>query len=193
MTAMGLDVKEKGYLSEREIIESVVAGNRDNFRLLVELHQDKVYAMVRRQVGDAALSSELTQEALVKAYVNLPSFRFQSAFSTWLIRIALNVTHTYFRSRRFKERQKTMPLENAEQRGQMPQGATEPEITERDLSKLRGAIAQLKPIYREVVVLCCLESKTYEEAAAILQIPRGTVCSRMNKAFQMLKNSLAAV
>jgi RNA polymerase sigma-70 factor, ECF subfamily len=187
---MALDVREKDYLSEREIIESVVSGNRDNYRFLVELHQHKVYAMIRRQVGDHHIACELTQESLVKAYVNLPSFRFQSAFSTWLIRIALNVTNTYFRSRRFKEGQKTMPLENTEENG-AAQSEPEPYVTEKDLSKLRQAIAQLKPIYRDVVVLCCLERKTYDEAASILQIPGGTVRSRMNKAFQMLKQIFA--
>lgn len=186
---MGENKTDNDYASEREIITSVIAGNRENFRYLVAAHQQKVFAMIRRQVTDEHLAGDLTQDAFVKAYVNLPSFRFESSFSTWLIRIALNVTHTYFRSRQFKEAQKTMPLDPLFDAGHPDSAHHEAAASAIDIQRLRRVISTLKPIYREVIVLCCLEGKTYDEASSILQIPRGTVCSRMNTAFRLLKDN----
>ena len=90
--------------SDEELIRLVVRGEKDEFRHLVRRYQDQVYAMILRSVGDDAIARELAQEAFLKAFLNLKSFRFESAFSTWLIRIALNQSHSYFSSRRFKER-----------------------------------------------------------------------------------------
>ena len=188
------EVVEAAYLSEREIIQRVLSGHRDDFRHLVTAHQDKVYSMVMRQSGDPNIARELTQEAFVKAYLALPRFRFNSSFSTWLIRIALNTMQTYFSSKAFREQQCMSSLDANKQAevhfGQDINQTENTGPTEVEVYRLQQQISKLKSRYREVIVLCFLENKTYEEAAAILQIPRGTVCSRMNKAFKLLKAGL---
>ena len=172
--------------AEARVIRRVLAGQRDEFRELVLLHEQRVFAMVMRMVGDRAIAAELTQEAFLKAYLNLASFRFHARFSTWLIRIALNVTNSYFSSRRYKEQMKTTSLTPHFAAAAVAPGA-ETQQREAAIARIQKCIGKLKPIYRDVVVLCSLEEKSYEEAATILGIPLGTVCSRMNKAFELLR------
>lgn len=188
----GMDNPEhtRGDELERELIKRVLAGERDEFRTLVERHQDTIYALVMRQVGDATVARELSHEAFVKAYRNLSSFRFASSFSTWLVRIAMNTTHSYFSSAHYKARLRNVSLESSPEL--LDDHSTDSDPTQRahereKVQTLRDAIGSLKPIYREVVTLCFLESKTYQEAAQILEIPLGTVCSRLNIAQHKLR------
>lgn len=189
---MESDVCEKD--AERELVASVLRGKSEDFGHLVRMHQDKVFCMIMRQVGDYGVSADLTQDVFLRAFRGLGSFRRESSFSTWLMRITLNVTNSYFRSRRFLEGRRTCSIEESEiEKMGQEEGVLEKTLAKQDKDKLHGAIRGMKAIYREVVVLCCLEAKTYEEAAVILQVPRGTICSRMNKAFQMLKAALVEV
>lgn len=175
--------------SDEELIRLVVRGEKDEFRHLVRRYQDQVYAMILRSVGNEAIARELAQEAFLKAFLHLKSFRFESAFSTWLIRIALNQSHSYFSSRRFKERKRTTELDETWHAAQhTTQG--DPMERKQELDRLRVASGSLKPKFRDVVVLCSLEGRSYEECANMLDIPIGTVRSRLNKARLELRKSL---
>jgi RNA polymerase sigma-70 factor (ECF subfamily) len=182
--------QEEGHKSktEREIIESVLAGEQEDFRFLLMTYQNGIFALVMRTVGERDVAEELTQDVFVRAYNGLHHFRFESKFSTWLIRIAINVTNSYFASKSFRDRKRLAPLTSS-----INQVATDSaesaEILDESLKHLQDCIAKLKPHFREVVMLCGLERKSYEEASLILKIPVGTVGSRMNKAFKILKES----
>lgn len=176
-------------VSDEELIRLVLKGEKDEFRHLVRRHQDRVYAMIRRSVGDEATARELAQETFLKAFLNLKSFRFESAFSTWLIRIALNQSHSYFSSRRFKERSRTTELDETWHAAQQTTDG-DPMVRKQELEQLRTAIGDLKPKLRDVVVLCSLEGRSYEETATLLEVPIGTVRSRLNKARLELRKSL---
>lgn len=171
---------------EAEIIRRVNGGERDEFRKLVLTHQDRVFSMIMRAVGDREVARELTQDTFVRAYKSLGKFRFEATFSTWVTRIAINLAHSYFSSRRFKEEQRTQGLTPAHT-AELRQDAELDTFDTSSIERLRGFIAELSPKYREVVILVSFENKTYEESARILSIPVGTVRSRLNKARLILR------
>lgn len=178
--------------SEKELIRRVLSGAKDDFRELVLAHQARVFSLVMRQVANEAIANELTQEVFLKAYVNLHRFRFEAQFSTWLIRIALNVCNSYFVSKRYRQSKTTMSVNESEiqEVAATPSG----DIEEREtLRRLRDALLTLSPKLREVIVLCGFEERPYEEVATILQIPIGTVRSRLNKARNVLRKKVFEV
>jgi RNA polymerase sigma-70 factor (ECF subfamily) len=168
---------------EMEALRRAQAGDPEAFRVLVEIHYEKIFAIEYKQVRNRELAEELTQETFIKAYRHIKSFRGQSKLSTWLTRIAFNTTATYFKSRRFKEDRLSVQLEDQHVASQ------EDGQTEELLQRLKHQIGNLAPHHRDVLVLCAMEGKTYEEAAGILEIPIGTIRSRMNTAFKQLRRN----
>ena len=173
---------------ERVIIRRVLQGAKEEFRHLVQAYQEQVYHMILRQVGDAAIARDLTQEAFVKAYVGLSTFQFGSAFSTWLVRIALNVTNNYFSSRGFKERMHSVSMDSLSEDSRQGMEARDG-VDELSIRQLQRALGTLPPKHREVLVLCALEQKSYADAAVALGIPVGTVRSRLNKARHLVRKA----
>lgn len=175
---------------EREfaIIRRILAGEKDLFRELVGHYKNLVYAMIVRQVGDVGCAEDLTQEVFVKAYLNLKKFRYESKFSTWLMRVALNHMNSHFTSKKFKQQKRT---ESLEPKHDSPVVEDEQQEERKTLLKnFTEAFSRLKPKFREVISLCGLEGKTYEEAAQLLDVPVGTVRSRLNKARLTLKEMI---
>lgn len=175
--------------SEQHTIDAVLNGDRDEFRILVERYKNIVYGMIMKQVSDVTLASELSQDVFVRAYNNLRTYRAESKFSTWIIQIALNVTNSYFTSRRYKQ---SLLNESFDQSvHDVPvKDSDSAQNRELMLQKLRYGVGKLTPKLREVMVLCGLEGRSYEEAASILSIPVGTVRSRLNAARLSLKQHL---
>lgn len=161
------------------------AGDRDAFCRLVMQYQDKILSLLTRSVGDRSVAEELAQDTFVKAYGSIRKFQHRSEFSTWLVRIALNSSNSYFASRRYKEHAKTASLapEHTRQLTASPGELTK----EADIQKLHRAIAQLSPQLRDALVLCALEGESYEAAAEVLGIPVGTVRSRLHAAKKALR------
>ena len=180
-------LKKDDDISDDQIISAVNAGDYEAFSSLVIRYQNMVFALIMRQVADRELAHDLSQEVFVKAYKGLRGFKSQAAFSTWLSRIAINHTHSYFSSKKYKQKTKTSTL-NPEIHAQ---ASTTDEALEKEqqLLKLRTFVAQLSPTYREAIVLCSFEGKSYEQAALILKIPVGTVRSRLNRARALLKEA----
>ena len=178
---------ETTNFDEREVINLVLKGQKDEYRHLVRTYQGRIYGMVRRQTKDAEIARDIAQDVFMRAYRALPSFRFESTFSTWLTRIALNATNSYFKSRQYNQMRKT---EDIAPHAEVIK-AQDCDSGSHQIGKLQSAIQQLKPIYRDVITLCGVEGKSYDEAARILQIPIGTVRSRLNKARLEIKAALA--
>lgn len=166
---------------EQSIIEKVLNGDPNQFTRLVERYQSRVFVLIVRQVPNTAIAQELTQESFLRAYSRLESFRFECRFSTWLTRIALNVTSTYLSSRSHRDGKKTSSIEEA-----VPQNiASASEFDRFDggaANRFKEMIVALSPKLREVFVLCAVEQWSYVEVAELLQIPVGTVRSRLNTA-----------
>jgi len=166
--------------TDSEVIARVLKGAKEDFRILVSRHQDTLYRMLLRQTGDSAVSHDLAQESFLRAYTKLGTFRGDSLFSTWLTRISINLANNYFASKEYRERRRKIAAEP---------GNSGPDVAhlEQRLLLLREFIAELKPKYREVISLCGLEKKSYEEVALILNIPIGTVRSRLHEARLQLR------
>jgi RNA polymerase sigma-70 factor, ECF subfamily len=175
---------------ERALIEKIQSGKNDEYRHLVNRYKNLVYSMIMRQVSKNSLAEELSQEVFIKAFTNIKQFRFQSKFSTWLTRIALNHTNTFFSSKRYKIELKSESFDIQKHESQMGNNLNDKEQEEnqaRLLKNFRAALAKLKPMFREVLILCALEEKTYEEVSEILDVPIGTVRSRLNKARLLMR------
>ncbi len=181
-------------LSDGEIIRRVLDGERDLYRLIIERHKNEIFRLLLRQLRDQTIAEELTQEVFVKAFRGLSGFRGGSKLSTWLVRIAINVSHSFFSSKRYREWRtsvefnpeqniKADPADYRNSREDREQLA-ELEVNAR---KLQSFVAELKPIYRDVISLCFFEQKSYDEVARTLAIPIGTVSSRISKAFNLLR------
>jgi RNA polymerase sigma-70 factor, ECF subfamily len=169
---------------DQELVARVVNGSAQEFRGLVLRHQSFIYNLVLRLVRDPQAAADITQDVFLRAYQGLKGFRGDSQFATWLARIALNLTNNYFASRGYRERMRSVELKDEH-------AASEDPGDEQRLTAMQQAIAELKPIYREPLVLCALERLTYEEAASILEIPVGTVRSRLNTARNQLRGLIS--
>lgn len=183
------------------LVQRAKAGDRVAFDRLVDLYQDKVYNFVARMVGDSSEAEDIAQEAFVKAFRNLPSFRGAASFQTWLYRIANNLTIDSVRRRQRRDNTFSLdaPLENDESQVAReledvsvtgPSGRLETAELQRVVHK---AIRELSPKLRTVVVLYELQGLSYEEIADILRVPLGTVKSRLFNARMELKGKLQDV
>lgn len=160
-------------------------GDTRAFDLLVEKYQDRVYDLAYRITGHHDDAQDAAQEAFVKAYRALGTFRGDAAFSTWLHRIAVNAAYDAVRRRPPAGSQ---PVEAAA-------AAVDPLGDRAERVEARGrillAIAALPLEQRAVVVLRDIQGWSYEEIAAIAEIPLGTVRSRLARGRQALKAALA--
>ena len=172
--------------SEKALVRRAAAGDHAAFREIVSSYRNAVFTLVLRQVGSHCVAEELAQEIFVKAYLHMNTFRFESRFSTWLTRIALNHTNSYFASRRYKQSSRTeefKPEIHAEG-GESPEALME---RKERMARFRAGLAALSPKLRDALTLCALEGRSYEEAAEVMKVPVGTVRSRLNKARLQLK------
>lgn len=182
----------------RTLVERAQAGEAAAFDQLVDLYKDRIYSFVARMVGDPAEAEDIAQEAFVKAYRNLRSFRGASTFQTWLYRIASNLTIDASRRRRRRDNTFSLdaPLDGEEgevarelQDTSDPGPAHDLEVAELR-RQVHRAIQQLSPKLRTVVVLYELQGLSYEEIAEILRCPLGTIKSRLFNARLELKQKL---
>ena len=177
MTRMDEDIQSQE--EEYALIRRIVGGDRELFRTLVLRHQDLVYGMVMRQVGDRAVAEDLSQEVFLRAYRALGQFKNESRFSTWVARITLNQVASYFASANFRQKRQTVEFRVEEHDQTLDaQGAVQGDLQ----GVFHRALAALSPKLRDVLVLCGLEGMSYEDAASFLKIPVGTVRSRLNAA-----------
>lgn len=169
------------------LIHQSTQGNASAFSQLVRAYQGYVYALLYKQVRNKETAEDLAQETFLKAYKNLTKLRDPRKFKSWLTRISLNVAHSWFKSRSYRD-YSSMPFDEKFLENQEDKSGTRfsPEKIE-VLTSILSQIQRMKPKYREVVVLCLLESYTYREAGEVLGIPTGTVASRMNTALSQLR------
>ena len=174
---------------DHALVAHALSGNRDAFDALVRRHEDSVFAMLYRQTGDDEATKDLAQESFVRAFRFLKTFRRESSFKTWITRIALNVSHSYFASRAYREKATSEEFE-ADRHGAVSNPAEEIDQAEK-LRRVRRLIAELSAPLRETLVLVALEGKSYAEASEALSVPIGTIASRLNKAIDTLRQRVA--
>lgn len=177
------------------LVARAAAGDATAFRELVERHQTRIVSLLSRLCGCSEQALDLAQETFLAAYRHLRSFRQESSFSTWLHAIAVNQARSAARRRRPAA---SLDAVSADGRRQCPEPAAElPEVSagleREELARgIAAALGRLDLRYREVVVLADMHGSSYEEIAATLEIPVGTVRSRLHRGRTELRAVLAA-
>lgn len=178
---------------DEELIRKTLAGVPAAFGELVRKYQDRLYNTMLHVVGDADETLDVVQEAFVQAFINLPSFQGNSAFYTWLYRIAFNVAATHHRRRKSAQSLDQMTAEQGRPMASNSPSPVEKLQREEACERVRAAIASLSEDHRAIIALRELEGYSYEEIAAILDIPIGTVRSRLHRARWELHERLKAL
>jgi RNA polymerase sigma-70 factor (ECF subfamily) len=181
--------------SDQQLVERVQAGDKAAFDLLVRKYQHRVLKLVSRFVSDAAEAEDVAQEAFLKAYRALASFRGDSAFYTWLYRIAINTAKNALVSNRRRPVDFDLDLQDPEQydrharlkEGDTPEGVL---LTEEIRNVVEKAMEQLPEDLRTAIVLRELEGLSYEEIAEAMDCPVGTVRSRIFRAREAIDKKL---
>lgn len=179
--------------SDAELIDSCLRGQPDAFGVLVRRYQDRLYHSLFRILGSAEDAQDIAQEAFVQAFQKLDTFRGDAKFYSWLFRIAYNAAISMKR----KSRLKTVSVEGVrENSGREPQDQhpeTAPshalELTEQQ-TLVQRALAELPDEYRVPLILKEIDEQSYEEIAELLEIPIGTVRSRLHRARSELREKL---
>ncbi len=184
--------------SVAELVEKARQGDKRAFGSLVELYKDKIYSYVSRMLQDPSEAQDVTQEAFVRAYEALPSFRGASSFRTWLYRIASNLAIDSVRGRKRRGRNaisldQPLDTEEGELAPQLPEesrGPAEEALSQELQQEVQEAILELSPKLRPVLILYDLQGMSYREIAQTLGCPLGTVKSRLFNARNQLKDIL---
>jgi RNA polymerase sigma-70 factor (ECF subfamily) len=172
--------------AETSLIEQARLGDRNAFGDLVRLHYPGVVRVVFRLCGDARLAEDMAQEAFLRAWINLSSFRPQSSIRNWFYRIAVNAALDVLRRR---------PEETLEDEAtqMLPDQRASPEaamIEKEGMTQVQQAIHSLPEAARSVLILREYGELSYQEIANVLDVPVGTVMSRLNYARNRLRELL---
>jgi RNA polymerase sigma-70 factor, ECF subfamily len=191
---------QKESMSDREIdqqlVERVQRGDKQAFGLLVSKYQRKLARLLSRMIRDAAEVEDVTQEAFIKAYRALPSFRGDSAFYTWLYRIGINTAKNYLVSQgRRVPTSTSVDSDDAEsmEDGDLLRHVDTPErlmMTKQIGQTVNAAMDALPEELRTAIVLREIEGLSYEEIAAVMDCPIGTVRSRIFRAREAISERL---
>ena len=167
-----------------DLISAAQLGDETAFRSLYELSVDRVYALCLRLAADPGMAEELTQDVFVRAWEKLRTFRGESAFSTWLHRLTVNVVLTEKRTRGRREKRvfSTGELEDLERTGSIPTPGTRLDLEQ--------AIAALPPGARAVFVLHDIEGYQHEEIGEMSGLAAGTSKAQLFRARRLLREML---
>ena len=180
---------------DQELVLRVQRGDQSAFDHLVRKYQYKIIQMVNRFVKDPSEAQDVAQEAFIKAYRALGNFRGDSAFYTWLYRIAINTAKNYLVSRARRYSQFEIDVQEAEQLGNLPQlkSLDTPEqqlLNEEIVDYIKLAIDKLPEEMRMAIMLREFEGMSYEEIALAMDCPVGTVRSRIFRAREAIDNKI---
>lgn len=179
-------------VDDLSLIDRFKAGDISAFEEILLRHQDKIYNLCRRMLGDAHDAEDAAQDVFLKAYQNLNKFEPEASLHTWLYRIAVNTCIDYRRNPFFESLFKSS-REGDEFVEDRPVDSPSPErlYESKQISKaIQLALGRLSPKLRIVIILREIECLSYEEIAEVLDISIGTVKSRISRAREELKKLL---
>lgn len=182
--------------SDLALIKRVQQGDRSAFDLLVLKYQHKILKLIMRYVRDPSEALDVSQEAFLKAYRAAPSFRGDSAFYTWLYRIAINTAKNYLVAVRRRPATFDLDLQENEhyevsaklQDIDTPEGLA---LSEEIQAVINKAIGDLAEELRTAIILREIEGMSYDEIAQTMECPVGTVRSRIFRAREAIDKQLA--
>lgn len=186
-------------MGEREtdqlLVERVQKGDKRAFDLLVGKYQHKIVSLISRYVSDHAEALDVAQEAFIKAYRAIGRFRGESAFYTWMYRIAINTAKNYLVSQSRRPPSSDVDVQDAEQfqvdTRLKEQGSPEHELLKEEIENtIHQAIADLPEDLRVAITLREMDGMSYEDIATTMDCPIGTVRSRIFRAREAIDNRL---
>ena len=178
-------------ISDAECVRKLQRGETDAFEILIRRHQKTIFNLVYRMLGDYDEAAEISQEAFLSAYRAIGNFRGDANFSTWLYRIALNHAATRRKSLNTRQ-QRSVPIENTEPTSDPHPGPAESMEKKEIRQRVQQALNRLEPDDAAVILMRDLQDAPYEEVARVLEVPIGTVKSRLHRARQALRVELAS-
>lgn len=191
------------HLAMEEAVEIVLVnkaaqGDLDAFNQLVIKHQDMAYRHALLMLSDSWLAEEVVQEGFLKAFQNMPGFRGGS-FRAWLMRIVTNTAHDVLRRSSKRPTQPLFPEGDDSEEMESPHWMADPNTSvegavEKDerIKFIYRTLNEMQDIYRNVLILVDLQEFDYKEAAQALNVPIGTVKSRLARARMQMKEKLQA-
>jgi RNA polymerase sigma-70 factor (ECF subfamily) len=171
-----------------ELVRRCKEGDQRAFRILVERYQKRVYAVAFGMVKDREEAMDIAQDAFVKVHKYLDHFKGDASFYTWIYRITANLAIDRIRARRVRDSVEFDDRFRKDEEGGGGEGILATRLgsnpqkaaLRRELAeKIQGALEQIPEKHREILVLREVEGMSYEELAAVLKIPKGTVMSRL--------------
>lgn len=180
---------------DQALVERVQNGDKKAFDILVQKYQYRLTKLISRYVYDQSEVMDVAQEAFIKAYRALPSFRGESAFYTWLYRIGVNTAKNYLVSQGRRPPSVDIDAEDAgylEGESELKEYATPEHLLVRDEieNTVRSAIEKLPEDLRTAITLRELDGLSYEEIAERMSCPVGTVRSRIFRAREVINSKL---
>ena len=199
MTAEQLEARQLQRSEDDELIRAAQAGDRSSFDALVRRYDRSVLRLALHMLGHEQDAQDVHQEAFIKAYRALPQFRGDSAFYTWLYRIAINTAKNAVVSRDRSPIEYDLDRNNTDESYDMQGRMKDPDtpeglvLTDEIRSTVNSAIEALPEDLRTAIVLRELEGLSYEEIAAAMDCPVGTVRSRIFRAREAIDRRLREV
>ena len=180
---------------EENLIKKVKKGDRDAFAELVELYKDKVYKVSYRMVGNRQEAEDVAQETFLRVYANIGSYDPKYKFSTWIYRIASNLSIDQLRKRKQvysldKEVVGTDGLDWHDRLSDPAKGPEDEFLTGELQSQVQEAINSLTPKYRSIMILRYLEDLSLNEISEILKLPVSTIKTRIHRGREALRKKL---
>jgi RNA polymerase sigma-70 factor (ECF subfamily) len=167
------------------LMRAIQKGDMVAFNDMVDRYKDRLMNVIGRMLSSQEEAEDIVQETFVRVYQHRQSFNFQHCFSTWIYTIGLNLARNELRKRkRFKF------FDISEMQGSEAEFAVEPKVPSRLPETLDKAVKGLPEKYRMAFLLRDVEEMPYEEVAKVLDVPLGTVKSRVNRARLMLRDVL---
>ncbi len=186
-------MRQDENISEKKLIALAKEGDMEAFESLVRKYQKSIYYLCHRMTGAHQSADDLSQEAFIKAYISLSSFKDGMNFFTWLRKIAVNNNLNFIkvnkREELLGENDSLIPDDASSTNQELPQDKLQRNRLEH---KFKEALMALPAKQRIIFILRFYENQSYEEISQILNIPKGTVMSRLNRARKKLKSLLAA-
>lgn len=177
-------------------IQQVLKGDQNAYAEIVELYKDKVFHISYRMLGNVHEAEDVAQEAFIRAYVNIHNYQLDKKFSTWLYRIATNLTIDRIRKKK-PDYYLDSAVEGTEGLTMYSQLASNEAIPEDKVismelqERVQQEIYALPPKYRSVIVLKYLEDLSLKEIGEILDLPIGTVKTRIHRGREALRKRLS--
>lgn len=186
-------------LPDADVVNLAQRGNEGAFRELIRRYERPVFSLIYRMVRDSAAAEDLAQDSFIKVLNHLDKYRPEFKFSSWLFKIANNVAIDFLRKRQLD----TISIDGSPHAStaaeveatsiELSDSAESPldELASRELGAIiEQAIAKLRPEYRNCIMLRHVEGRSYEEIAATLDLPLGTVKTYIHRARHQLREAL---